>query len=38
MPFSFEMGVFFVFTLLVKVKGCPKKLVSVTEVVVYSID
>ena len=34
MPFSFEMGVFFVFTLLVKVMGSPKKFVSVTEVVV----
>lgn len=38
MPFSFEMGVSFVFTLLVKVMGCQKKLVSITEVVVYSID
>lgn len=36
-PFSSEMGVSFVFTLLVKVMGCQKKLVSVTEVVVYSI-
>ena len=38
MPFSFEMGVSFVFTLLVKVMGCQKKLVSITEVVVYSSD